>query len=194
MYPFKFCRCKLTPAVYIQSPGKGSRPPETENLGQRALVMRVMSLYRSKQHVYCFKCSVITTIPDLLLEFMETALNFAINHWIYINIAFTITITEDILVIPFLLFALLKPFLVLDWREVCCQSICLKSFCLKLCHIIRLWHCITAIKQKNRKIKSINMCKKKGSKRNDDSVSVEELDWSAESQVLIPAEHLWCDF
>ncbi len=26
------------------------------------------------------------------------------------------------------------------------------------------------------------------------SVSVEELDWSAESQVLIPAEHLWCDF
>ncbi len=29
---------------------------------------------------------------------------------------------------------------------------------------------------------------------NDDSVSVEELDWSAESQVLIPAEHFWCDF
>ncbi len=27
-----------------------------------------------------------------------------------------------------------------------------------------------------------------------DSVSVEELNWSAESQVLIPAEHLWCDF
>ncbi len=26
-----------------------------------------------------------------------------------------------------------------------------------------------------------------------DLVSVEELDWSAESQVLIPAEHLWCD-
>ncbi len=25
-------------------------------------------------------------------------------------------------------------------------------------------------------------------------VSVEELDWSAESQVLIPAEHFWCDF
>ncbi len=25
---------------------------------------------------------------------------------------------------------------------------------------------------------------------NDDSVSVEELDWSVESQVLIPAEHL----
>ncbi len=24
--------------------------------------------------------------------------------------------------------------------------------------------------------------------------SVEELDWSAESQVLIPVEHLWCDF
>ncbi len=30
--------------------------------------------------------------------------------------------------------------------------------------------------------------------RNDDSVSVEELDWSAESQVSIPAEHFWCDF
>ncbi len=29
---------------------------------------------------------------------------------------------------------------------------------------------------------------------NDDSVSVEELDWSAERQVLIPAEHLWSDF
>ncbi len=27
-----------------------------------------------------------------------------------------------------------------------------------------------------------------------DSISVEELDWSAESQVLIPAEHFWCDF
>ncbi len=27
-----------------------------------------------------------------------------------------------------------------------------------------------------------------------DWVSVEELDCSAESQVLIPAEHLWCDF
>ncbi len=24
--------------------------------------------------------------------------------------------------------------------------------------------------------------------------SVEVCDWSAESQVLIPAEHLWCDF
>ncbi len=35
---------------------------------------------------------------------------------------------------------------------------------------------------------------RQGSKRNDDSVSVEELDWSAENQVLIPAEHLWCDF
>ncbi len=23
---------------------------------------------------------------------------------------------------------------------------------------------------------------------------MEELDWSEESQVLIPAEHLWCDF
>ncbi len=31
-------------------------------------------------------------------------------------------------------------------------------------------------------------------KGNDDSVSVEELDRSAESKVLIPAEHLWCDF
>ncbi len=28
----------------------------------------------------------------------------------------------------------------------------------------------------------------------DDSVTVEELDWSAESQILIPAEHLRCDF
>ncbi len=37
-------------------------------------------------------------------------------------------------------------------------------------------------------------CIKQQSKRNDDSVSVEELDWSAESQVLIPAEHFWCDF
>ncbi len=36
-------------------------------------------------------------------------------------------------------------------------------------------------------------CIRQGSKRNDDSVSVEELDSSAESQVLIPAEHLWCD-
>ncbi len=38
------------------------------------------------------------------------------------------------------------------------------------------------------------LCIRQGSKRNYDSVSVEELDWSAESQVLIPAEHLWCDF
>ncbi len=30
----------------------------------------------------------------------------------------------------------------------------------------------------------------KGQKKNYDSVRVEELDWSAESQVLIPAEHL----
>ncbi len=37
------------------------------------------------------------------------------------------------------------------------------------------------------------LCIRQGSKRND-WVSVEELDWSAESQVLIPAEHLWCDF
>ncbi len=29
---------------------------------------------------------------------------------------------------------------------------------------------------------------------NAKSISVEELDWSAERQVLIPAEHLWCDF
>ncbi len=27
-----------------------------------------------------------------------------------------------------------------------------------------------------------------------DSVNVEELDSSAESKVLIPAEYLWCDF
>ncbi len=38
------------------------------------------------------------------------------------------------------------------------------------------------------------LCIRQGSKRNDDSVNVEELDWSAESQALIPAEHLWCDF
>ncbi len=38
------------------------------------------------------------------------------------------------------------------------------------------------------------LCIRQGSKINDDSVSVEELDWSAESQVLIPAEHFWCDF
>ncbi len=38
------------------------------------------------------------------------------------------------------------------------------------------------------------LCIRQESKRNDDSVSVEELDWSAERQVLIPAEHLWCDF
>ncbi len=25
-------------------------------------------------------------------------------------------------------------------------------------------------------------------------LSVEQLDWSAERQVLIPAEHFWCDF
>ncbi len=41
---------------------------------------------------------------------------------------------------------------------------------------------------------TVPLCIRQGSKRNDDSVSVEELDWSAESQVLIPAEHLWCDF
>ncbi len=37
---------------------------------------------------------------------------------------------------------------------------------------------------------TVSLCIRQGSKRNDDSVSVEELDWSAESQVLIPAEHL----
>ncbi len=37
---------------------------------------------------------------------------------------------------------------------------------------------------------TVTLCKRQGSKRNDDSVSVEKLDWSAESQVLIPAEHL----
>ncbi len=41
---------------------------------------------------------------------------------------------------------------------------------------------------------TVSLCIRQGSKRNDDSVSVEELDWSAESQVLIPDEHLWCDF
>ncbi len=41
---------------------------------------------------------------------------------------------------------------------------------------------------------TVSLCIRQGSKRNDDSVSVEELDWSAERQVLIPAEHLWCDF
>ncbi len=37
---------------------------------------------------------------------------------------------------------------------------------------------------------TVPLCIRQGSKRNDDSVSVEELDWSAESQVQIPAEHL----
>ncbi len=41
---------------------------------------------------------------------------------------------------------------------------------------------------------TVHLCIRQGSEINDDSVSVEELDWSAESQVLIPAEHLWCDF
>ncbi len=41
---------------------------------------------------------------------------------------------------------------------------------------------------------TVSLCIRQESKRNDDSVSVEELDWSAENQVLIPAEHLWCDF
>ncbi len=38
------------------------------------------------------------------------------------------------------------------------------------------------------------LCIRQGSKRNYDSVSVEERDWSAERQVLIPAEHFWSDF
>ncbi len=37
---------------------------------------------------------------------------------------------------------------------------------------------------------TVPLCIRQGSKINDDSVSVEELDFSAESQVLIPAEHL----
>ncbi len=41
---------------------------------------------------------------------------------------------------------------------------------------------------------TVSLCIRQESKRNDDSVSVEELDWSAERQVLIPAEHFWCDF
>jgi len=41
---------------------------------------------------------------------------------------------------------------------------------------------------------TVSLCIRQGSKRNDDSVSVEELDRSAERQVLISAEHLWCDF
>ncbi len=41
---------------------------------------------------------------------------------------------------------------------------------------------------------TVPLCIRQGSKINEDWVSVEELDWSAESQVLIPAEHLWCEF
>ncbi len=41
---------------------------------------------------------------------------------------------------------------------------------------------------------TVSLCIRQESKRNDDSVSVEELDWSAERQVLITAEHLWSDF
>ncbi len=41
---------------------------------------------------------------------------------------------------------------------------------------------------------TVSLCIRQESKRNDDWVSVEELDWSAEKQVLIPAEHLCCDF
>ncbi len=40
---------------------------------------------------------------------------------------------------------------------------------------------------------TVPLCIRPGSKRNYDSVSVEKLVWSAESQVLIPAEQLWCD-
>ncbi len=32
---------------------------------------------------------------------------------------------------------------------------------------------------------TVSLCIRQGSKRNDDSVSVEELDWSSESQVLV---------
>ncbi len=39
---------------------------------------------------------------------------------------------------------------------------------------------------------TVPLCIRQGSKINYDSVSVKELDWSAESQVLIAAEHLWC--
>ncbi len=41
---------------------------------------------------------------------------------------------------------------------------------------------------------TVSLCIRQVSKINDDSVSVEELDWSAESQVTIPDEHFWCDF
>ncbi len=41
---------------------------------------------------------------------------------------------------------------------------------------------------------TMSLCIRQESKRNDDSVNMEELDWSAERQVLIPAEHFWCDF
>jgi len=41
---------------------------------------------------------------------------------------------------------------------------------------------------------TVLLCIRQGSKINDDSVSVEELDWSPENQVLIPAEDFWCDF
>ncbi len=36
---------------------------------------------------------------------------------------------------------------------------------------------------------TVSLCIRQESERNDDSVSVEELDWSAERQVLITAEH-----
>ncbi len=38
---------------------------------------------------------------------------------------------------------------------------------------------------------TVSLCIRQGSKRNDDSVSVEELDWSNPS---LPDEHLWCNF
>ncbi len=59
-----------------------------------------------------------------------------------------------------------------------CASNCIATVWTELISILT-WQCL---------------CIRQGSKRNNDSVSVEELDWSAESQVLIPAELLWCDF
>ncbi len=43
-------------------------------------------------------------------------------------------------------------------------------------------------------VMTVSLCIRQESKRNDDSVSVEELDSSAESQVLILTKHLCCDF
>ncbi len=63
----------------------------------------------------------------------------------------------------------------------CSRELCASNF------IVRVW---TELFYSNM---TVSLCIRQGSKRNDDSVSVEELDWSAESHVLIPAEHLWCD-